>query len=836
MNRKQALRIARIPFLFFVCCALQCGKGSVSVVNMGGSEVVGKLVTVSNSPVADARIVAYKIPSDTTGLNLDIVKKMPPADTAVSDAQGRYSFSRLDTGYYHLFAAGKSDMDSLFVSHDSVYIDYFAPPSQPAHRVDVGVDTMRAPGWITGKVVLEPGFESSIVCYIPGSSLISITNDTGGFTLVNVPAGAYTIYYRDFTGLYDRVKDSNVVVVSKQKTGLSEKVMHLSAQGIPPAPKGLRAAYDTLEGRVYLSWKKVNVADVAEYLVFRKASTPDSFVQVGTIDQPDTLFIDKVYTSTQDTAPHVYIYEIFSRDDGQDVGPHSDPCSVSVISPASIRTFLALQANHKPYDTVAVFDNVPITCMYTNEFAPIESLFWILEKPDSVVRTKEPGNRSGSDTLIIAWDRTGMKTVYCTAVDAAGRKRTDSIMVVVVQDEPFIRFLSADTVIEFGGTVRCSIDVGHRFGNCSLSIDLNRDSNYEIKRRGLTFDTVFSTNTDALSGKISIRITDDHRNTLDTFFIVTIGPVPLHNYWEECDSMFTARKFCSVCVIDNTLYALGGCKRQFSGANTPKAIWLVEAYNDSSWTMKDSMKVARYSFASCVYNGSIYVFGGTGTRGYTNSIEKYDPAANSWSLLGDMPFSRAGAASCVYENKLYLFGGRMPYQPGDDSVSNGIYTYDFSSNQWSSVIGRMMTRRYEFQAVVRHNRIYLIGGRGGSAYALESEALSSVELFDPSSNQCSTGPRMNSGRSYFAAVSMDDTVFIIGGVGENGKLVNDISVFSPLEGAWATRSIFPVPHAEGRHGAGAGVVGGKIVVVGGGTDLDIDNPGYADGVVRKYYP
>jgi N-acetylneuraminic acid mutarotase len=386
--------------------------------------------------------------------------------------------------------------------------------------------------------------------------------------------------------------------------------------------------------------------------------------------------------------------------------------------------------------------------------------------------------------------------------------------------------------------VRCSVAVAHQFGPCTLYVDLNRDSIFEIKRIGLSFDTLFNTNTETLGGRVRIKIIDSHHNMVDTFFTLTIGSAPLHDYWEECSPMPTPRKYLSVCVVGKTLYALGGCKQFFNGDYSQKAVNALEAY-DSVWTVKDSMKTARYSFACGEYNGSIYVFGGKSTQGYIKSIERYEIATNKWSSAGNMPFLRASAASCVYNNKLYLFGGRKFYQQGIDSVGNDIQAYDFASNQWSIVTGHMNTPRHDFQAVVIGEKIYLIGGLGGSLYSTDDEALADVEVYDPKSNQCSSDPQMYSAHSYFAAVSINDSIFTIGGIsgisGSKETLINTISVFDPIKAVWKEK-IFPAPHPEGRSGCGAGVVNGKIVIVGGGTDFSINNPGFADGVVRKYYP
>jgi hypothetical protein len=595
---------------------LRCGCDSPTQLSTtGGSEVVGKLVTVSNAPVANARVLAYKIPADAFGLNLDSMQKTLPADTVVSNDRGEYKFTELDTGYYHLFASGKYANDSLFVYHNIFHNDYKAFRNEPTHIINIGVDTMRAPGSISGKVVFEPGFPGPVQCYIPGISFSSFTDDEGAFHISNIPVGVYVIYY--YGGIYTTAKDSGIVVISNTTTQIPSKTLQLSDKGGPPPPVFIRAEYDTAGGRVVLSWSKVAVSDLKEYLVSRKESSQDSFVSIGKVSQPETSFVDMVYGDSLDTAGHRYLYEIFSRDEGGQVGSHSDFCSLSVVSPASVRTTLSLKASGRSIDTVdtvAVFDKEVIFCGYANKLALVDSLIWSLEKTDSIVRKSWAGKKKGSDTLKISWDQPGKKKVYCKSMDERGKQWTDSIIVIVIKDPPVIEYLSPDTTVEFGGMVRCSLSVSHKFGNCTLFIDLNRDGKFEITKVGMTYNTIFSTKTDTLGGRINIRITDAHRNMVDTFFTLTITAPPKHDHWEEADSMPTARKLLSTCVIDKSIYAIGGCKQHYNGTqNIMRPTNAVEAY-DSVWMTKDTMKTARYSFIAGAHDSSIYVFGGIGTR------------------------------------------------------------------------------------------------------------------------------------------------------------------------------------------------------------------------------
>jgi|GEM_PF-2236439 N-acetylneuraminic acid mutarotase len=821
--------------LFPAILALHCTQPSQLANNTGGSEVVGKLVTVSNNPVKNAKVFAYKIPGDTS-------KKVPATDTipfatVASNENGEYTFKDLDTGYYNFFGIAVESGDTLRSFHGNIHNDSIAPDKKPPHIVPVGTDTMHAPGKIKGRVILEPGDSTLILCHIPGSSFISFSDKTGAFTISSVPPGVYLLNYDDISGRYQSALDSGVVVKQDDTVNLKPKALVLSTVGNPPAPKGVVASYDTVLGKVTLTWNKVNVADLREYIVYRQDDGVGAFLPVDTVSKPDTVSNDIVYADPSDTSDHSYSYEVYSQDIGGDRSDHSDIVTVTVVPPSKLRTFLSLSSLNTIKDSAAVLDKISIIASYDNKSTKVRKLFWYIEKPDSLVDSAVCGSTNGFDTLRWSWKQTGVKTVYVTSLDEANRSWTDSITISIVRDMPIVRYCSKDTSIDYGGSIQCSLQVAHRFGACTLFVDLNHDGKFEVKRTALTYDTLFSANTDTTWGKIKIRIKDGHGNTLDTGFTVTIGPAPLHNHWEECLPMPTARKLLSVCVINKTLYAIGGYKRYYNGSQYVfRAVNSFEAF-DSTWTIKDSMKTARSEFISAVYNNKIYVFGGQGIRAPVQTIEQYDTQTNSWTVIGNMPFARVGAASCVVGDKMYLFGGRIPISVADDSVCDGIFSYDFTNNQWSGEIGKMNNPRYAFQAVMSNSKVFLLGGFGGSQYSSESGALADVEIFDPQSGQCAAAPQtMPAPRYNFAAVSLNDSLFVIGGVDDKENVLNDIVKRNPDNGAWENKTIFPAPHPEGRHSLSAGVLKGDFIIVGGGTALSKEVNGCVDNVVRRYYP
>ena len=789
----------------------------------------------------DALVYIYKNQNDTSQ------RIAAPRDSAYSNSQGAYTFDSLEIGSYIIFAKAKVGNDSLFAAHSNVQNNAIAAPGSPAIRVDVGTDTMHAPGKIAGRVILQPGDSIPITCYIPGTSYQAITDDSGTFAISSIPAGVYSVYFWDNSGIYQNARDSSITVYPDSTTRLPNKVLTLSTIGAPPAPKGITLQYDTVSGLVTVAWKAVNVADLQQYIVMRRADTASYFSPIGMAPQSASApsFVDAVYQNASDTASRLFSYEIISEDSGGNRSAASAIAAISVVSPSKLRTVVSIHARpsgNSSGDTVAINEMVKIDATFSNQLSKVQKLVWSVGRSDSAIDSSLFNANSGLDSVSIVFKQTGPKIVYVKSIDASGRQRLDSLIVSVIQDMPKIKYCSPDTAIEFGGAFQCSVSVAHRFGTCTLSVDLNNDGKY-VKHPGTAFDTLVNTNTDSAWGTVRIRVTDSHGNAVNDSFLVTINAAPIHDHWEECSPLTNARKWLSACVVNNKMFAIGGCKRFIppgGGAATIKAVNYVEAY-DSLWTLRDTMSLARYDFVSGVYNNAVYVFGGIGSKGATKSIERFDPALNSWSSAGAMPFYRSGAASCVIGSKLYLFGGRVPFADisTPDSICNSIYSFDFTTNTWAELPGSMSLARSDFQALASKGKIYLLGGFGGADNTNDATVLADVEVFDTLTKQCGANPALAlPGQRYdFAAVSLNDTIYVIGGInGNRDDLYNDIIMFSPTTDRWSNKTVFAAPHPEGRSGLSAAVLNGKIMLVGGGSDLLLNDAGFAESIVRKYYP
>ena len=78
------------------------------------------------------------------------------------------------------------------------------------------------------------------------------------------------------------------------------------------------------------------------------------------------------------------------------------------------------------------------------------------------------------------------------------------------------------------------------------------------------------------------------------------------------------------------------------------------------------MPTPRWSPASGVVNGKIYVVGGTvvpraGDRQNLTTVEVYDPETDTWAQGVDMPTARGWLSASLIDGKLYAVGGRLNF-------------------------------------------------------------------------------------------------------------------------------------------------------------------------------
>ncbi len=247
---------------------------------------------------------------------------------------------------------------------------------------------------------------------------------------------------------------------------------------------------------------------------------------------------------------------------------------------------------------------------------------------------------------------------------------------------------------------------------------------------------------------------------------------------------------------------------------------------DSPWTTKADLNIARYQQGVCVVNGKIYAIGGEpngngcGSPG-TKSVEEYDPLTNIWTEKADMPTARESLSASVVNGKIYAIGGSRVLC---DSILGTVEVYDPQTNTWDTTKTNMPTARRGLSTVVLEGEIYAIGGYIPST----STYLTTVEKYDPLSDTWITKAPMLEGRGWFGTTVVDGKIIAMGGVA--GEIAsNTIEEYDPEKNEWTfMEGKMPVVVAD----FGSSYVNGLIYIFGGLASAH--HPPKSD--VRAYNP
>ncbi len=298
------------------------------------------------------------------------------------------------------------------------------------------------------------------------------------------------------------------------------------------------------------------------------------------------------------------------------------------------------------------------------------------------------------------------------------------------------------------------------------------------------------------------------------------------------------------------LYGIGsGGKLYVFGGLAPgwKPKGLVYEYDPGRdrWTKKRNMPLLSHHVALAEIQGKIYVIGGFTLPGSgpaawqpIDNVWEYDPAIDSWKALAPLPTKRGSANAVVVDGKLYVLGG-AGLHPGSKETAvspagphRALGTneaYDPATNKWETR-SPMPTARNHAAAGNVGNKIYVIGGRLGSAFVTRASNTDIVEVYDPASDQWGAllAP-MPTARSASSWGLFKGKIYVAGGeqrTSEYQRTFRAVEAYDPVTNRWTILPSMEFP----RHGMAGDVIDGKFYLVSGdaasgsapGTRIDTD--------------
>lgn len=470
----KALRVAlRLAPVALLALALFACEGTETTNPNLDPGMAGRMVDNLGKPVEGATVKA--IPEAKSA-----VDGGGAVDSVKTDRQGRYLLEGLPEGGYNLI--GEYNRRGLVVLRPKVR--YLGPKAY----LDLGSDTLRAPGQIQGTVTLGGKPREGVFCYLPGTSYLSISDENGGCWLSNVPSGRYTVKYAQ-AGLAT-ASDTGVVVLPGGITKLPAKDLGVDTAFPPPAPEGLKVEQDTAAGTVTLRWSPVKVADLDGYWIYRNEAGEDEPRRITDRLVRDTVYVDTVFRAKQDTVKRDLVYRVKAQDQGALLSAAYSPARALAAEPPQTARPLAL---FTAPDTVSRGDMVRIVADFRMARGRIDSIQWDRTLRDTAAR--RPGRAvrasSGSDTLLINFDDIlpppldprVRKCQYLSLWDSEGRRWRDSVAIRAIPDPPRPKAMG-DTAVQVGQEFVLHATATDRFGKVIAWMwDLDNDKTWDYASR-----------------------------------------------------------------------------------------------------------------------------------------------------------------------------------------------------------------------------------------------------------------------------------------------------------------------------------------------------------------
>ncbi|MBL4848210.1 MAG: hypothetical protein JKY65_22055 [Planctomycetes bacterium] len=240
----------------------------------------------------------------------------------------------------------------------------------------------------------------------------------------------------------------------------------------------------------------------------------------------------------------------------------------------------------------------------------------------------------------------------------------------------------------------------------------------------------------------------------------------------------------AVLLPDGRVFLVGGSLALGDDAQALPSAELFDPATGTT-TVVASMSRKRRLPAAAYTDGSIVVFGGTGSTDSPTTAERYELQTNTWHELAapsGTVRTRAIAATTGPGYVLVMGGGQPAerYHPDADLLAAG--TYDF-------LVSLPAPRADHTATALNDQQVLIVGGTDGIR-----TAVSSVEVFDLLTQTFTARGSLRRARSdHGATETTSRQILVAGGVDELGKLITETELYSPGTNTWEDAGAIQFP-------------------------------------------
>ncbi|HOU91646.1 MAG TPA: hypothetical protein PLU22_11415, partial [Polyangiaceae bacterium] len=295
--------------------------------------------------------------------------------------------------------------------------------------------------------------------------------------------------------------------------------------------------------------------------------------------------------------------------------------------------------------------------------------------------------------------------------------------------------------------------------------------------------------------------------------------------WIETASFDTGRFNLGVAVHDRHLYLVGGANQGLFGREVLADVQVATLNGDGTvgaWVNATALPAPVVDAAVFAYDGFLFVTGGevdadgTQTDAVWSAPLGADGAVGAWSSATSLPEPRDGASAVVYHDVVYLVGGR-----GASGVADQVHRARLGPGgaigPWEAT-SPLLREHVDLGVAVVGEQLYALGGwDAGGVLETERTAIGA----DGTLGAWAYTTPLPGVRSSGMGLAYGDHVYLVSG--DNGTItgMQRDGVFAAVgpDGALGAWSTLGHDYAGGRTGAGVVVYDGWLYVLGGWDQL-----------------